>query len=437
MSAPGIRALNIARVLGRALPGARVTLAALSVEGLAADEPFRAVTYTPRTLLGLAMDAEIVIAQAFPPTLLPAYAGRHFVLDFYAPSMVEGLEYRGDQVSVAAREVWLETQRVYLNFQLSLADLVLCANERQRDAWLGMMSGLGLIPGGVYDRDNTLRRLVAVAPFGVRPEPPHADPARPVVRGVVPGIGAEDQLVLWNGGILRWYDPLTLIRAVGRLAPTHPKLRLLFLGTRYPVAGFDPGGMLGEAHALARGLGLLDRHVFFNDGWLPYDESGRAMCEADVGVCTYYANYEAHLSYRIRLVDFLWSGTPLITTRVDVISEFVERRGLGLTVGERDEDGLTAALARLLDDGDFNARCRAHLAVLRPELTWERALAPLVAFCRAPRSIARGKWHRAADVGSRTARYALARLGEQARSRRAGLPLYREWGVRDGRPVVG
>src|SRR3712207_324942 len=276
MSSPGIRAVNMARVLSRALPEASVVVAAPGPSDLTPDAPFRVVSYTRRSLPRLAMGAEIVICQGFAPTLLPAFFGRTFVMDFFSNFMIEGLEYRREHISSEMREAWLETQRVYLNLQLSLADFVICSNERQRDAWLGMMSGLGLIPGAVYDRDATLRRLVSVASYGIRPDESDGQRAEvegsataaspsPVIRGVIPGIGPDDRVILWNGGILRWYDPLTLIRAVARLAPERPDLRLLFLGTAYPVAGFDVGGMLPDAIALARELGVLGRHVIFNE----------------------------------------------------------------------------------------------------------------------------------------------------------------------------
>jgi glycosyltransferase involved in cell wall biosynthesis len=421
MSSPGIRSVNMARVLSRALPDARVMLAAPGGSDLVPDAPYRIVGYTRRSLPRLAMGADIVICQGFAPTLLPAFFGRIFVMDFFSNFLIEGLEYRREHISADMREAWLETQRVYLNLQLSLADFVICSNERQRDAWLGMMSCLGLIPGAVYDRDATLRRLVAVVPYGIRADPVGAGPDHtvhePVVRGVIPGIGPDDRVILWNGGVLRWYDPLTLIRAVARLTPSRPDLRLLFLGTAYPVAGFDVGGMLPDAIALARGLGLLGTHVIFNEGWLPYDQSGSAMLEADIGVSTYYENLETHFSYRTRLIDFLWAGTPVACTRGDVIAAMVEERGLGFAVPEEDEDALAAALARLLDEPDLRARCRANLASMREELSWEHAMAPLVEFCRDPRPIARGKWFRAPDITSRTARYLEARVLERLKSR--------------------
>lgn len=429
MSSPGIRALNIARVLARALPESHVVLGVPGRSDLAPDAPFTVESYSARSLPRLVHGFDIVIAQGFPPTLLPAFFGRRFVMDFFTNFMIEGLEYRKEHVTPEVRRAWLDTQRMYLNLQLSLADFVICANERQRDAWLGMMSCLGLIPGDVYDRDNTLERLCAVVPYGVRPEPPVTEP--PVLKGVFPGIGARDTVILWNGGILKWYDPLTLIQAVGRIVARRPDVKLLFLGTAYPVQGFDPGATIDEAFALARELGLLGTNVLVNEGWLPYDLSGRFMAEADIGVSTYYDNLETHFSYRTRVVDFLWAGTPTVVTRGDVIAEMIERRGLGVAVPERDVDALAAALDRLLEDRAFYESCRRNLEAIRGELSWERALRPLIDFCRRDAEtggtgargagIARGKAWRAPDLTSRTARYAVARAVELARARRASL----------------
>lgn len=418
MSSPGIRALNIARVLARALPEQEVVLAVPGRTDLVPDAPFRVQTYTNRTLPRLVMGFDTVISQGFPPHTLPAFFGRRFVMDFFTNFLIEGLEYRKEHVTRRVRRAWLDTQRVYLNMQLTLADFVICANGRQRDAWLGLMSSLGLITGDVYDRDNTLESLVAVASYGVRPEPAEragAD-AKATLRTIVPGIEPGDTVVLWNGGILKWYDPLTLIRAVARIVPRRPDVKLVFLGTKYPVAGFDPGATIDQAFALARRTGLLGTHILFNDGWLLYDVSGQCMVESDIGVSTYYDNLETRFSYRTRLMDFLWAQTPVVCTRGDVIAEMVERHGLGITVPERDVDALEAALNRLLEDADLYAACKRNLRAISDELQWDRTLQPLIEFCRAEDHIARSKLGRAPELISRLARYIYARAIETALS---------------------
>ena len=58
--------------------------------------------------------------------------------------------------------------------------------------------------------------LLAVVPFGIQEDPPVQ--RRHGIRGATPGIGPDDKVILWGGGIYNWFDPLSLIRAVGILA---------------------------------------------------------------------------------------------------------------------------------------------------------------------------------------------------------------------------
>ena len=410
MSSPGIRAYNMARVIAEALPDAEVTLGVDGPCDIRGDASFEVRPYTGDGVRALIRTADTIISQGFSPRALLSFPGRRVVLDFFTNFMIEGLEYRTGRVSDREREVWLETQRRYLNLQLTLADFVICANERQRDAWLGMMSSLGLVSGDVYDRDNTLRRLIAVCPYGVRSTPPV--PVRRVLKGVYPGIGRHDRVILWNGGIVRYYDPRTLLLAFKTLLPANPDLKLLFLGNRYPVEGFDIGDTLEQAVHLARTLGIEGTQVLFNNGWLPYDQSGDVMLEADAGVSTYYDNLESHFSFRTRLVDFVWARLPFVCTQGDVIAERVEEQGLGLTVAEGDVPALASALDRLLNDAPFRSRCRANLDLAAQGMTWEQALAPLIDWLRTSRPIAQSQLWRSPAVLHRTLRYLGARIRE-------------------------
>jgi hypothetical protein len=76
----------------------------------------------------------------------------------------------------------------------------------------------------VYDGDESLHGLLDVVPFGVPDEPPER--TGPGVRGVIPGIGADDKVLIWGGGIYNWFDPVTLIRAVDKLRQRVPNVRL-------------------------------------------------------------------------------------------------------------------------------------------------------------------------------------------------------------------
>src|SRR5438128_997196 len=82
--------------------------------------------------------------------------------------------------------------------QLRRGDFFLCASQRQRDFWLGMLAAAGRVNPYTFAADPVLRRLIDVLPFGIPDDAPQR--ARPAIKGVVPGIGPDDQVVYWGGG---------------------------------------------------------------------------------------------------------------------------------------------------------------------------------------------------------------------------------------------
>jgi glycosyltransferase involved in cell wall biosynthesis len=304
------------------------------------------------------------------------------VADVYDPMHLEQLEQARDEGALERRAAVRRATEV-LNEQLMRGDFFLCASPKQRDFWLGHLAAVGRVNPRTYDDDPTLASLIDVVPFGV-PEAPPAHTRR-AVKGVVPGIGADDKVVLWGGGIYNWFDPLTLIRAVDRLRRRQPRVRLLFMGIRHPNPGIPTMGMAVAARTLSDRLGITGTHVFFNEGWVPYDDRQNYLLEADIGVSSHLDHVETALSSRTRILDYLWASLPVVTTEGDVLSDLVAARGAGLTVPPGDVDALDDALFRLLDDDVFAKTCREGAAGLVDELAWSRVLEPLLRFCRRPR----------------------------------------------------
>lgn len=404
MSAPGIRAYHMAQVLGRHVHNARVTLGVPEYSDVAPEPEFRVVKYSRRSLLPLFYRYDVIISLGFPPMALPAFFSRTFVLDFFSNFAMEWMEVGKTQRNYRMRWAWYETARQYINYQLTAADFVICNNDRQRDAWLGMMQSLGLITGTVYDADPSLRRLVAVAPHGVRTDPMIAP--GPAIRGVIPGIRPTDTVLLWNAGIVGWYDPVTAIRAVDELSRERDDVKLVFMGSKYPDPGFlEENPTFKAAIETAEELQATDRCVFFVRGWLPYEEVKGYLLDSYLGLSTYFNNAETHYSHRTRFLDLIWAELPIVCTRGDILSEMVEQEALGVVVPEGDIDAVVAALRRLLDEPAFYDQCRANLRSLKAGMTWDDTLAELVAFCRNPRAVASPKRRRAVPLVRRTAGY--------------------------------
>ncbi|WP_231556512.1 glycosyltransferase family 4 protein, partial [Cryobacterium sp. MLB-32] len=211
---------------------------------------------------------------------------------------------------------------------------------------------------------------------------------RPSLRGVVPGINEGDKVIIWGGGIYNWFDPDTLIRAVAQLTAAHPNIRLFFMGVKHPNPAVPEMEAVAAARILADELGLTGTHVFFNESWVPYGDRQDYLLEADLGVSTHFQHVETTFSFRTRILDYLWAGLPIVTTEGDSFGSLVARESLGAAVPERDQVALAEALETYLFDEDAIASARANVNRVRESFTWDKALAPLVEFCRDPKSAA-------------------------------------------------
>ncbi len=247
-----------------------------------------------------------------------------------------------------------------VNAGLRRGDFFTCASERQRDFWLGSLGALGRVNPYTYEADPLLSRLVSVVPFGLPNEPPRRQ--GPGLRGVVPGIGPDDKVVLWGGGVYNWLDPISLLRAAERLSHRIPELRLVFLGMRHPNPAVPEMRVAAQVQALSGELGLTGKHVFFNAGWAPYAQRADFLLDADVAVSTHLDHIETRYSFRSRVLDYLWAGLPMVLTEGDVLAAEVADAGLGVTVPAEDDEALEEALAVVLANPppqELFAACRA------------------------------------------------------------------------------
>jgi GT2 family glycosyltransferase/glycosyltransferase involved in cell wall biosynthesis len=383
LAGPAIRAWNMAHALAA---NARVTLVSMSrVEPVTA--PFDVVrirAHDDRTFAKLEAEADVIIFQGHALEAFPSLRASEkiLVIDVYDPMHLEQLE----QGRELPREVWarqVAEATTSLNEQLARGDFFLCASERQRHFYLGQLAALGRLTPEVYENDDDLTGLISVAPFGIDPTPPQH--RRDVLKGVRPGIGADDKVLLWAGGLYNWFDPQTLIRAVARLSESRPQVRLFFQGTAHPHPDVPLMGIVKESRDLAAELGVLDRAVFFNDAWVEYSDRANYLLEADAGVSTHHDHIETTFSFRTRILDYLWAGLPMVVTEGDHFAAVVEAEGLGVVVRDGDVDGLVDALERVLFDGAFATQARENIARVREQYLWPVVLEPLVRFVADPR----------------------------------------------------
>ncbi|HSN76944.1 MAG TPA: glycosyltransferase [Anaerolineae bacterium] len=265
---------------------------------------------------------------------------------------------------------------------LATGDFFLCASERQRDYWLGMLTAAGrLDPGAPGQTSRKASALVTVVPSGVSCTRPRHTQA--VCRGIHPTIGERDVVLLWADRLTDDLDPLTLLRAMRGVANQRDDVKLVFLSGQ-PAEG--RGADLGDkVVTLSKELGLLDRCVVFQQTPVSDDERTNYLLEADIGVMTLAHPGEGCFSCRNATSDYMWAGRPLIVTKGYAYGGLVEREGLGRAVPPGDIDALERAILDLADDASLRAACSQRVKGIAEEFRWDRVAGPLVEFCRAPR----------------------------------------------------
>ena len=383
MAGPAIRAWEISRALCAEHEVILLTFGRCARAG----EGFATRQVTVGGFRAEVESSDVVIVQGFVFNAFPWLHGcaQVLVVDLYDPFQLETLEvdrYKPE----AERYRALAFALGELDDQVRRGDFFLCASRRQRDLWIGHLAAAGRINPDTYDADPTLRSLIAIVPFGTANEP--AVQRRRAIRGDTPGIGPDDPVVLWGGGIYNWFDPLTLVRAISRLVPTMPAVRLYFLGMRHPNPDVPEMAVATRCRELSDELGLTGSHVFFNEDWVPYADRADYLLDADVGVSCHFPHVETEFAFRTRILDYLWAGLPIVATVGDSFAELIEARGLGRTVPPEDVDALARALEQMLDDGPEVAAVRRAATRVGAEFAWSSTLAPLVEFCRAPRRAA-------------------------------------------------
>ncbi len=321
--------------------------------------------------------AEIVLANGYVLEAHPELADLTvpLILDLYDPTLLENLELLRERPE-AERLAQHRRDVALLQRQLAAGDLLLCATERQRDLYLGALMAAGRIAPACTDDDPLLQNLIDVLPFGLPAEPPVR--GAPALRGVVAGIGPNDPLILWSGGLWDWMDPLALVRAMPVVVEQHPLARLVFMAGRRPGVTATPRA-LAQARALAAELALLDRHVFFYEEWIPYARRADFLLEATVVVSLHRRHLEtAYAAMRSRFLDCLWAGLPVVWSDGDAAAALVREQACGLVVPPEDPDAVAAALGGLLSDAALRTDMAARARALAPRFAWPEVIRPLL-----------------------------------------------------------
>ena len=372
MAGPAIRSWEFAKILTLKHDVVLISPQTPTIQA----EGFTLISKTDPLIKKILREAHVMVTQtlSFSQALKAKYYKIKIIIDAYDPVPLELLEqFKHD--SLEQRHEINVSSISNLIFNFEMAHGIICASEKQRDLWLGFLLGQKKITPQLYDQDHTLRQLISVVPFGLSNIP--AKKTGPGLREKF-GFSEQDKIVLWGGGIWDWFDPLSLIRAIKLISETRSDIKLVFMAVKSSAVCANPVKMSEKSIHLAHQLGLLNRLVFFNEGWVPYEERQNMLLEAHIGASTHFDHLETRFSFRTRLLDYIWAELPILATTGDTFAEWIDKEGLGCVVPYQDVPALAKAILSIIDDPTTTMKMKANLARIREQFYWESVTKPLL-----------------------------------------------------------
>lgn len=380
MSGPGIRYFNFASELSKNFDVVLFTPNKVCDLDLS-KEKFRIITGDKNELKICAYASDSIVVQGIAFRLYPFLKKikKPIVVDIYDPITLENLELR-KFLPMKDRIMYHETDIDLILEQLSLGDFFMCASEKQKDYWIGMISAVNRVNPVTYNDNVEMKKLIDVVPFGFNNEEPVK--TKKVLKGVWPNINEQDKVLIWGGGIWNWFDPLTLIEAMRIVYNKRKDIKLFFMGIGHPSLNVDTN-VADECIERSKNYDLYNKNVFFNE-WVDYNERQNYLLESDIGISTYLNNLETRYSFRTRILDYLWCELPMILTKGDFMADLVENNELGFCHDAADPSELADKIIELIEDKEVYERAKLNIQKVKEKYRWENVIKPLVNFCENP-----------------------------------------------------
>jgi glycosyltransferase involved in cell wall biosynthesis len=391
VSGPSIRYMEFSKQL---CEHHNVTLVAPKVDKDFMMENINIKKYSLISFIKLLIMSDIVIWQ---PTkifamFLAKLLNKKMVVDLYDPILLEYLEmYKGSKgIKTKLRMKYGKSK---LKFALCFGDIFICASKKQRSYYHGCLSLMGRINERTYKEDYELNKLIIEIPYGLQET--RFEELNFNFSQFFKEINPEDKVLIWGGGIWNWFDPITLIRALNEVVKDEKNVKLFFMGAGHPDSRVPKMKKYNEAVNLAKELGIINKYVFFNKDWVPYNERAKFLRASHIGISTHYNTIETEYSFRTRILDYLWTDLPIITTQGDFFARYVKEKKLGITVEAENVNSLKNAILELVRNNVLYNEMKKNISENKEEFVWSEVTKPLINYCSAPynASDSKNKFH--------------------------------------------
>jgi glycosyltransferase involved in cell wall biosynthesis len=380
----GIRQLEITRVLSSLFEVRLLT--PYEITDHKEKFPIKKISYEyPNTIETHVRWADLIYAHH---PAVASYAKKYktpVAVDLLVHEYFESLE-REPLKEMEEREKNFHFSNSVLNLsrQLAMGDFFVCPSERSRDYYLGALTLIGKLDPKIYLKDPEFKSIIDIVPFGmpsIRPKK-----GKHFFREKLPGVKKNDFIILWGGTLANWYDVETPLKAMKRICQRHPKIKLIFTGFANPMQT-KPTETYVRSEKLAKQWKLLDKSVFFYKDWIPYENRQYYLTECDAGIVTFADHLENRFSQRIRLLDYVWAGLPVLTNGGNVLGDWIRDKELGKTVPFGDDKMLAKIIVDWSENSQKILQIKKRMSVAKKDLSWKRVCNPLIRFFQDPRSL--------------------------------------------------
>lgn len=166
-----------------------------------------------------------------------------------------------------------------------------------------------------------VRNRILIAPPGIVPEQRRDIPPLATVRAEM-GLGPGEVAFINSGGAWSWTDYDTFLRAFCRVVRGGlAHIKFFMMGLKQPENPDHGKSVAAVLATIEDNADLVGSNlVLFRDWYEAADKAYRFTCAADIGVNVSRDTPENWQSYRLRFLDYMKAGIPVIHTTGDYLS---------------------------------------------------------------------------------------------------------------------
>lgn len=351
MSGIGIRMLEIAKVLSEKYE----VIFYVPKDSKPVKTTFPIKGYKKEAISEFLKDRDVVIVQGEPANYLLSQNFKGYVIvDLYDPYAIEALSYDDKAFEFAHSS---------LTFQLKKGTFFLCANEKQRIFYLGGLYLSKRLEPEIFQKDPEFKSLIAIVPYGVPKEEPK----------LLEGYFNFKEPVIFFGSFYDWYD-IEFLKDV--LLKLKEKKEFNFIVTKHLRPECTPQKNFKNFYEWALKENFLNKNIHIIE-WIPYEDRTKAYFSSTFSLCLYPESFETELSFRTRILDFLYGGLPVIALKGSELEKYLNSED-GAFFVERNIDSI---LKKIDEISNIPREKRKEFSKrVREKFSWDTVLTPLLDF---------------------------------------------------------